>query len=647
MKNFFEHQQEARRRTTYLIFLYAAAVVGTVLLSYLLVWAIFFYAPAATEGAKRGIPVFEPRIFLTVTGVVVLLIGGLTALKTAELASGGRAVAQMLGGREIILPTQDFRERRLMNVVEEMAIASGVPVPPVYVMEGEEGINAFAAGYSPDQAVIGVSRGALEYLNRDELQGVIAHEFSHILNGDMRLNIRLIAIIFGIMGLALFGSILMRSPRSSSRDRGSGQLVLLGLGLYILGIVGAFFGNIIRAMVSRQREFLADASAVQFTRNPGGIGGALKKIGGLKVGASIRNLHAPEAAHMFFADAILSQRLSNLFATHPPLPERIRRIDPNWDGTFPKVQRVVEETASEKSASSESQGRPFGAMPTIPGLPQMPLPAVLAVESSWVHRAGFVSLEQTQHAEALLAAVPRDLLEAAHEPFSARALILALLLDPRADIRQRQLSTLYASADRRDYGETQRLAPIVAELPDAARLPLVDLAIPTLQRMSRPQYETFRGLIEKMVAADDRLDFFEFVLKCALERHLDSAFGRKRARPSPPKPSLESSMAFVVSCVAWVGHEEESAARSAFDAAVSQKLGQSLPMVPRSECRLRDLDHHLSWMAVAPPASRRRLLETCLLCISHDGKTTVREAEIFRAISDVLGVPMPPLVPDA
>ncbi|MCX7701923.1 MAG: M48 family metallopeptidase, partial [Gemmataceae bacterium] len=360
MKNFFEHQQLARQRTKYLVFLYGIAVAGTVLLTYFVVWAIFYLPTLDPERLKTasglsvsGIPLselFEPQLFLLVTGTTVLLIGGMTALKLSELSSGGKAVAEMLGGRLVTTPTSDFHEKRLLNVVEEMAIASGIPVPPVYVLDGEGGINAFAAGYAPDQAVIGVSRGALEYLNRDELQGVIAHEFSHILNGDMRLNIRLIAIIFGIMGLAAFGSILLRTR--SRNDKGAGQIILLGLGLYLLGIVGAFVGNIIKAMVSRQREFLADASAVQFTRNPDGIGGALKKIGGLKDGAAIRNEHAPEAAHMFFADAL--SRLTDLFATHPPLPERIRRIDPKWDGTFPKVTRPIRVDAAEVEAEKKA-----------------------------------------------------------------------------------------------------------------------------------------------------------------------------------------------------------------------------------------------------------------------------------------------------
>lgn len=646
MKNFFEYQEEARRRTRLLIVLYGLAVVGTVLLTYFLVWALFYVPALSGPSSWTTLPVFEPRIFLLVTGVVVLLIGGMTAMMTAELASGGRAVALMLGGREVIVPARDFREKRLLNVVEEMAIASGVPVPPVFIMDEEDGINAFAAGYSPDQAVIGVSRGALEYLNRDELQGVIAHEFSHVLNGDMRLNIRLIAIIFGIMGLAAFGSQLMRSSRGSSRDRGSIQLILLGLGLYLLGIVGAFFGNLIKAMVSRQREFLADASAVQFTRNPAGIGGALKKIGGLKQGSTVRNLHASETAHLFFADALFAQRLSQLFATHPPLPERIRRIDPQWDGTFPEVIRPIDD-ASPAEFAEPAAPRPLEVMTQRPDQGGVLASMFLSSQTSPIDQAGVLTSPHTAYAKELLSLVPSDILTAVHEPFSARAIIFALLLDRAPEVRETQWAALAAHAEKRDLEATQRLIPRIDGLPESTRLPLVDLAIPALRRLSRQQYESFRGLIETLIAADGRLSLFEYVLRCVVESHLDPAFGRPKQRPAPPRPTFLGSVAFVVSYLAWTGSDDESEARRAFDAAVSPIFGASLPMIPKAECQIRELDRHLKWMARAKPALQRKLLDACLRCIADDGRTTVREAELLRAIADVIGVPMPPLIPDA
>src|SRR5262245_37625861 len=361
--DFFEQQDSARRRTFRLVAYFLLAILCLIALVYGLLLVAFGLA-----GEDGPLSWWQPELLLFAAAGVGLVVGGASAFKVAQLASGGQAVALMMGGREVPRTTRDARERRLLNVVEEMAIAAGVPVPPVYILE-EPGINAFAAGYAPGDAVVAVSEGCLRYLTRDELQGVVAHEFSHILNGDMRLNICLIGLIFGIMALTLVGRILMLSSggrRSSSNRRDSGGgLVLVGLGLFILGLVGAFFGRLIQAAVSRQREYLADASAVQFTRNPDGIAGALKKIGGLKEGSSISNPEAAEVAHMFFASAFLGGGLGGLLATHPPLLDRIRRLDPQFDGTFPAVRPVGVEAV-------EVEGARPGQARLRPGLPRVP-----------------------------------------------------------------------------------------------------------------------------------------------------------------------------------------------------------------------------------------------------------------------------------
>ncbi|MCX7701143.1 MAG: hypothetical protein N2039_09720, partial [Gemmataceae bacterium] len=295
---------------------------------------------------------------------------------------------------------------------------------------------------------------------------------------------------------------------------------------------------------------------------------------------------------------------------------------------------------------AEKKAAPFGRGVTMPGMPSIPLPVLLpaAVAAS---PPGVVLPKHSRYAEQLLAAIPSEIREAASDPFSARALVFGLLLSPEYEVRERQLAALQKAADRRDDGETKRLAPHIAQLPDAARLPVIDLAIPALRRTSRSQYQQFRDLIETLIRADGRVSLFEYVLRSAIERHLDSAFGRQRPQPTPPRPSLDSSIAWVVSCLAWAGHQDDGEAQSAFDAAVSKVVGTSLPMVPRSECRLDELDRHLGWLALASPSNQKKLLDACLSCIGHDGRITVREAELYRAIADVMGVPVPPLVPDA
>src|SRR5215469_10154991 len=333
--NFFQQQDSARRKTFELVVYFVLAILILIALVYgLLLWL-------GIDSAGAPVSWWQPELLLLAAAGVGLVVGGASVFKVAQLASGGQAVALMMGCKEVPGTTTDPRQKRLLNVVEEMALAAGVPVPPVYVLE-EPGINAFAAGYAPGDAVVAVSQGCLNYLTRDELQGVVAHEFSHILNGDMRLNIRLIGLIFGIMALSIIGRILMFTSggRSSGRGDSRGGLMLLGLGVFVLGLVGAFFGRLIMAAVSRQREYLADASAVQFTRNPDGIGGALKKIGGLAEGSRIDNPQAAEAGHMFFANAFAGEGFAGLLATHPPLADRIRAIDPQFDGQYPEVRPV-------------------------------------------------------------------------------------------------------------------------------------------------------------------------------------------------------------------------------------------------------------------------------------------------------------------
>src|SRR5499427_7070628 len=471
--NFFEQQESARRKTAQLVAYFVLGILVLIALVYvlLLILSIFGGEPVSW---------WQPELFLVAALGVGLVVGGASAFKVAQLRSGGQAVALMMGGREVPGTTTDARQKRLLNVVEEMALAAGVPVPPVYVLE-EPGINAFAAGYAPGDAVVAVSQGALNYLTRDELQGVVAHEFSHILNGDMRLNIRLIGLIFGIMALSIIGRILMLTSgrRSSGRNDSRGGLVLLGLGVFVLGLVGAFFGRLIMAAVSRQREYLADASAVQFTRNPDGISGALKKIGGLAEGSRIDNPQAAEAGHMFFANAFAGEGLAELLATHPRLVERIRRLDPQFDGQFPMVRPV---SVDREELEGPCRGRvpPFAGIPRLPGLPQVPVP-VLGFADEAASRVGHVAPEEISYAQALHDGMPDVLRVAAQEPFSARALVYALLLDPRADLRELQLTRLKAGAEPHCFAETLRLVAPVQALPDTHRLPLLDLAMPALR----------------------------------------------------------------------------------------------------------------------------------------------------------------------
>ncbi|HXS68997.1 MAG TPA: M48 family metallopeptidase, partial [Candidatus Polarisedimenticolia bacterium] len=382
MMDFFERQEKARRNTKLLVVYFVTGVAMLILTIYLVAAVVFNMTGSRarhrhynyddnSQLQPNQIPFWNLKLFCGVAIGTLAVVGIGSIFKTMELAQGGSAVSSMMGGRLINPNTTDLDERKLLNVVEEMALASGMPVPQVYVMDGEDGINAFAAGHTTSDATVTVTRGCMKLLTRDELQGVIAHEFSHILNGDMRLNLRLLGIIFGILCLAIIGRVLLYARGGNSRDRNA--LPFFGAALLVIGYVGVFFGHLIQAAVSRQREFLADASAVQFTRNPLGITGALKKIGGLgESGSRIAHAHAQEISHMFFGNG-LGEPLFGLLATHPPLTDRIRAIDPNFDGIFPPLRYAAGQEIPQRAARTATPPR-FPAVPPI-------VPAAVALGS--------------------------------------------------------------------------------------------------------------------------------------------------------------------------------------------------------------------------------------------------------------------------
>jgi Zn-dependent protease with chaperone function len=368
--DFFEAQARAKKRTSRLVALFSLAVLGTIAAGYF--GAVFLsrqiaesdYRPRSSRYSERSqlsafrsqlspsASLWQPKLFALVTLGTLAVVGLASLYKWHQFSGGGSAVAESVGGRRVDPHTTDLAERRLLNVVEEMALASGIVMPGVFILDDEPAINAFAAGLTTSDAVVAVTRGTLEKLTRDELQGVVAHEFSHILNGDMRLNLRLTSLIFGILVLGLIGrgiiSSLGRTRVTSSRNsKNSGGLIAAigaaGLGLLVIGYVGYFFGRLIQAAVSRQREFLADAAAVQFTRNPAGIGGALKKIAGYAMGSSLAHAKSAAIGHFFFAQGFRST-FGGLWATHPPLEVRIRAIEPAFDGKVFDPPKILDAT---------------------------------------------------------------------------------------------------------------------------------------------------------------------------------------------------------------------------------------------------------------------------------------------------------------
>ncbi|MGC6467248.1 MAG: M48 family metallopeptidase [Akkermansiaceae bacterium] len=629
--DFFEAQDQARRRTKWLVLWFVLAVIGVVAMVNLLVLAVV--------GGDPGLQLFTS----IVTAGIIFSASG---FKSMQLSSGGAVVANDLGGRLIMPGTTDFEEKRLLNIVEEMAIASGMPVPQVFLMDNEEGINAFAAGTEPSNAVIGVTRGCLQRLSRDELAGVVAHEFSHILNGDMRLNMRLMGLVFGLLVLSIAGRMMVEvlryqsfSSRRNSKEGGGALLALflIGLGLMVIGGLGMFFGRLIQAAISRQREFLADASAVQFTRNPDGIAGALKKIGGASMGSKMQAAKAAEASHMFFSSGGM---FSFGLATHPPLPVRIKAIQESWDGKFSESE--IKPVASNRRESSQKKEKK-GGVNVIPGMeiPGMEIPGVSMMAA--VDGLGGDERRQLESGEQLVRGLDEDWRKAAADREEAQALIFGLLLAQDDQLRKGEVDYLEKSAGSSARELAVEWQEKVKNLHSARKIALIDLSLPALRGLSQQEYRRFLEITRWLIASDTRIDLFEFMIQRVIERHLVSHFeGSGFTRIKYKKFSkLAKEANLLVSTVSELGAGSEEEAISAYEAAT---LGWEGDFSRQGTTSLDDLGKALERFDRASPVLKKELLEACAKAAAADGDLANREAELLRAIADAIGCPIPPFV---
>lgn len=623
--DFFEQQERAKTRTGWLVMLFAIAVAliaGTVYLAAVL-------ALRGPEVASAGAPLqwWDPGLFALVVVGVVGIVGIASGVRVLTLRSGGTAVAEMMGGRVVSPETSDPDERRLFNVVEEMALASGVPVPVVYVLPDEPGINAFAAGYALEDAVVAVTDGALDRLTRDELQGVVAHEFSHLLNRDSRLNIQLTGLIFGILALGLAGRLLLRgSWHVGGGKKNQGALVLLavGLALFLAGYLGVLFGRIIRAAVSRQREVLADAAAVQFTRNPQGLAGALKKIG--LAGSTIQNASSEEVSHFFFANGMKPGLIRRLWATHPPLEERIRRLDPSFDGDFaayrsaPASDTGVSSLASNAPADASSREEPSIESKDRPS-PADPSPAVGA---------------------ALRHEIPTALHATVATPFGAVAVVYALMLDTQSATYDQQVAILRESLQPPLVDEILRIVPSLDAVPPAARLLLVDVASPALRQMSFPQAEVFSRVLATLARIDGRVSVFEFALEKIVQHRLGALLGSARTRTTAKLDAVLTDAVVLLSALAHVGTPTTAEMLSAFRAGLLTLTSDDYRPAP---CTTADLDGVLDRIGTARSEVRERIVAACVETVCHDRAVTSAEAELLRAVAIALDAPLPSFLP--
>lgn len=598
--NFFEHQDRARRQSKWLMALFVLALISIAaalgLLAFLLAgWPLVPYASGGV--------------------LIIMLLASL--VKTLGLRQGGGKVARAMQGTLVDPNTHDPLRRRLYRVVEEMAIASGVPVPEVYVLEHESAINAFAAGYTPNDAAVAVTRGLLEQLSRDELQGVIAHEFSHIVNGDMRINIRLMGLVFGIMVIALMGQQMMHSARFSKNSKDAAPLIMLSLVIVLIGYIGLFFGRLIKAAISRQREYLADAAAVQFTRNPAGISGALKKIGVAEAGGHL-SFDAEEVGHMLFGQS----HRAWLLATHPPLIKRIQAIEPNF--TEEDFKTVAEAMMRREQATGSAIVEPEAA----------PRPAFDAEsELGW---PGWVATAT------LLTEIPSGVQQAAHSDELVEAFLIYLLAGDQW-VDSKALPNMVT--DHLGESVTQATEALVNQwgvIPAPWRLPLFEMALPTLRRRPINDLKKLQSLIADLINIDGKISVFEYALDRLLSQSIDAVMAPSKTTliGHATLQSKADSVTRVLHIVAAQGHGTKAEQQSAFHSTVQALLGDGF-----SEVMIDDwsacLDQAITELNQLNAQSKSRLAEAMVECIAWDGQVSAEEYALVRAIAALLYIPLP------
>ena len=577
------------------------------------------------------------RLLLWSVGITALFVGGTALVRIVSLRQGGSSIADMLNARLVSGQPVDGLDRRLLNVVTEMALAAGTPVPAVYVLDGELGINALAAGWQLDDAVICVTRGCLDKLTRAELQGVVAHEFSHILHGDARLNLRLMGIVYGMVSVHMLGKHMMGAFQPARGREDGRSLAALGVIVAGLGGVGALMSKLIKAAVSRQREFLADASAVQFTRNPDGIAGALKKIGGYSLGARVRQAQAAEISHFFFDDIGLDDSWAWL-STHPDLEERIRRVEPGFDGQLVTPAEGVAEQPDEEpltaafgagrapqpAAASTGQAAPLRASEVLP-----------LIGTTDVRRASEPPVRE-------LTAHPQ-LMAASESGFSACGLVFALLVAEQVPTQRKQACAILQLAGPELLREAQRLHPLLRGTARAERLTLATLAAPALRSLSHAQRQSLRRTCAALIEVDGDTSLFEHLLEYVLAQHWTRESAHKARQGHAGLSALLPEIRLVLSVLSHLGATSSDADQLALGHALQRLPGIALELLPQSPRLLAGLAAALERLHALRPTARAALIEASAHAVLADQRVTDDELSVLRALCLALDAPLPPL----
>ncbi len=643
--DFFAHQNRYRRRSAWLLLLFGLAVLGAVVVVDIVVamlYRVVAFWLEAQQASLRGSTLVRFSV------LQLVLIAAASCYRLLTLREGGSVVALGLGATPVPAGTDNPTWRRLRNVVEEIAIASGTPVFNVFVMEGEPGINAFAAGYTASDAAICVTQGGLDKLTRDELQGVIAHEFSHVVHGDMRLNLRLVGLLYGILGVGVMGHVMLQAAADAASARGRGAdnsvpalMFMAGLVMVIYGSAGSFFGRLVQAAVARTRESLADASAVQYTRQTAGIAGALKKIGALREGARLRTPGRGEVAHMLFGAA---GRRGGWFATHPSLHQRLRALGVVWSETEMRTIARAWQRPRYLGDTDAARASLAGFAPR----DGMPDERASHMAAGPVAEVGGARLPRDRID---LAAAARDRLPAvlramAEDVQQADAVLAALVMDRDPALRQRQKALLGQAWGDDGVARTARAWAAVHDLDPMLRLPLAALAFPVLRRQPRPRLEALLALLDVLVRVDGQVRLDDYCLMHLLTRQLhdllDPAAG---FRPGGRRlREMHGPFATVCAIIAVHGHphDREAARRTWLQAMQRTVPGWTGAFAVPVDWQAA-MDVALDALDRLRAPDKRLVIDGLGVAVAADGIVTVAESELLRTVCAVLHCPLPRL----
>jgi Zn-dependent protease with chaperone function len=653
--NFFAQQERARTHTRRMLLLFVLAVIAIVLAVDVVLMIALGGVSHHFDRADLIARSMQMRAAFWSSLIVLAVVGGASLYKISTLRGGGGAVARQFGATQINENTQTFAHRRLRNVIEEIAIASGVPVPEIYLLEDEAGINAFAAGYTPADAAITVTQGCLDKLTRDELQGVIAHEFSHVLNGDMRLNIRLMGVVFGILVIGIAGRKLIEN---TGRSRDSGGVVAFGIAILVIGYIGVFFGRLIKAGISRQREYLADASAVQFTRQTLGIAGALKKIGGLAEGSKLASAETEEVSHMLFGDGV---GYSALFATHPPLEARIKILEPTFNPrefaqiahAWAKPVQVGEAEGAQVSISGFAPANFVAGSATAAAAAPTTLPhanaEIALTPKKVVKQVAQPGTDDYQTASAIHTTISERLRTFAYMADRCTQIVFALACDSAAEVRQKQLGILEKRFDAATRAGVEEVIGEIADLHPMQRLPLAQLAFPALRRRPRPQLQAFLIALNELIQADGRVQLEEYCLAKLVTVQVIDALDPAKAKTygSNKLADCKAEATAVIAIVSRYGNDDAGEAERAYLLGMQEVLPDAIDVYAPAEDFALVLDRALPKLDLLAPLAKELLVKGLTRAIGADGKVTISEAELLRTICAALHCPLPPQLEQA